>query len=109
MTPRRDRLIHALQGIAKFHLAEDPSAQIEYMDTSDELYLRWRGAYIKRDWFLAQFSEEERAALADFDAYFESFTAKYNKLPPILKFVSSAGGKILCARAADLVAMLGSD
>jgi hypothetical protein len=106
MTPQRDTLIAALRGIAKFHLAEDPSAQIEYMDTSSELYLRWRGAYIKREWFLAQFNEEQRAALAEFDAACEAISAKYNKLPPILKFVTSADGKKLCAMAADLVKLL---
>jgi hypothetical protein len=101
-TPQAGRLIQALKGIAKFHLADDPSAQIEYMDTSEELYLRWRGAYVKREWFLAQFNEEQRAALAEFDAYFESLSAKYNKLPTILKFVTSADGKKLCAQAAEL-------
>lgn len=108
MTPQRDTLIAALQGIAKFHLADDPSAQIETMDTSAELYARWRSAYIARDWFLAQFSEAQRGALADFDAYFQRLSAKYNKLPPILKFVASADGKALCARAAELLNLLKS-
>lgn len=64
MTAHRDNLIAALQGIAKFHLADHPPAQIEMMDTSEELYARWHGAYIKRDWFLAHFTEEQRGALA---------------------------------------------
>lgn len=106
MTAHRGALIAALQGIAKFHLAADPSAQIEVMDTSEELYARWHGAYIKRDWFLGQFDEEQRAALAAFDAYFETLAAKYNKFPRILKFVTSADGKALCERANDLVALL---
>ncbi|MEQ1819510.1 MAG: hypothetical protein ABL871_12950 [Terricaulis sp.] len=106
MTPQRDTLVAALQGIAKFHFAGDPSAQIESMDSSAELYARWHGAYIKRGWFLAQFSDDERAALAEFDAYFEALSAKYNKLPPILKFVTSADGKELCARAAQLLQQL---
>jgi hypothetical protein len=58
-------LVHALESLAKFHLADDPSAQVEYMDTSEELYARWVGAYIRRDWFLQQFSAEQRAVLAN--------------------------------------------
>ena len=106
MNPQRDTLIAALQSLAKFHLADHPSAQIETMDTSAELYARWRGAYIKRDWFLEQFNENERTALAAFDARFEAIAAKYNKLPPILKFVTSADGKALCADAAAVIAVL---
>lgn len=106
MSPQRDTLIAALKGIAKFHLADDPSAQIEFMDTSAELYARWHGAYIKREWFLAQFNDEQRAALADFDAYFEILSAKYNNFPPILQFVASADGRELCCRAADLLTRL---
>lgn len=106
MTSHREALIAALQGIAKFHLTDDPSAQIEVMDTSEELYARWHGAYIRRDWFLGQFNEEQRAALAAFDAYFETLAAKYNKFPTILKFVTSADGKALCERAASLLNML---
>ena len=106
MTPQRETLIAALQGIAKFASADDPSAQIETMDTSAELHARWHGAYIKRDWFLEQFSDEQRAALADFDARYETLAAKYNKFPPILKFVASADGRDLCARAAALLKLL---
>ncbi len=108
MTAHREILIAALKGIAKFHLADDPSAQIAYMDTSEELYLRWHGAYIKRDWLLAQFNEQQRAALAEFDAYFEALSAKYNRFPPILKFITSADGKALCERAINLLRVLGA-
>lgn len=76
------------------------------MDTSSEIYARWHSAYIKRDWFLAQLNEEERSTLAAFDAQLEALSAKYNKLPPILKFVTSADGKALCASAAELVRLL---
>ncbi|MBL8546909.1 MAG: hypothetical protein JNL81_10620 [Hyphomonadaceae bacterium] len=76
------------------------------MDTSAELHARWRGAYIKRDWFLAQFNTDQREALAAFDTRLEAVAAKYNKLPPILKFVTSADGRDLCARAAMLISVL---
>lgn len=109
MTPQSDTLIAALQGVAKFHLADDPSAQIESMDTSAELYARWRGAYVQRDWFLAAFNTEQRTALAEFDAAFEALSAKYNKFPPILKFVTSSDGKALCARANALLALLSAN
>jgi hypothetical protein len=106
VTPQRATLVAALQGIAKFASAADPSAQIEVMDTSAELHARWRGAYIKRDWFLAQFNDAQRTALAHFDDQFEALSVKYNKFPPILKFVTSADGKDLCARAAELLKTL---
>jgi hypothetical protein len=106
MAAHRDTLNHALKGIVKFHLADDPSACIEPMDTSAELYARWHAAYIKREWFLAQFSADQRAALTEFDGYIQSLAAKYNKFPPILRFVTSADGKALCARAHDLLALL---
>lgn len=106
MSQHRANLIAALQGITKFHLVNDPSAQIEFMDTSEELYARWHGAYIKRDWFLEQFSDEQRAALADFDARYEALAAKYNKFPPILKFVTSADGRGHCARGAALLDLI---
>ena len=108
MSTHRDNLVHAIEGIAKFHLAGDPSARISCMDTSEELYARWAGAYIRRDWLLDQFSSEQRAALADFDACFRAISAKYNKLPPILRFVVSADGRDLCARAAKLLTLLRS-
>jgi hypothetical protein len=104
----RENLLHALKSLAKFHLADDPSTRIEILDTSEELYARWSGAYVERDWFLGQFSAEQRAALTDFDATFQALSAKYNKLPPILKFVTSADGKALCARAAELLNLLKS-
>ena len=44
MRNHRANLIHALESIAKFHLADDPSAQVDLMDTSEELYARWNGA-----------------------------------------------------------------
>lgn len=72
MSQHRANLIHALEAIAKFHLADDPSVQLEDMDSSAELYARWSGAYIKRAWFLEQFSDEEREALAGFDATFKA-------------------------------------
>jgi hypothetical protein len=79
------------------------------MDTSEELYLRWNSAYIRRDWFTRQFSAEQRAALAAFDAFFQTLSAKYNKLPPILQFVVSADGRELCARAVNLLRSLDGD
>lgn len=106
MSNHRPNLIHALESLAKFHLADAPSAQIDFMDTSEVLYARWTGAYVKRDWFLEQFSAEQRTALADFDATFQTLSAKYNKFPPILKFVASADGKALCARAVELLTLL---
>ncbi|MGH6949967.1 MAG: hypothetical protein ACREH4_03785 [Vitreimonas sp.] len=108
MIQHRANLIHALEGIAIFHLAANPSALIEFMDTSEELYLRWNGAYIRRGWFTAQFSAEQREALAAFDVRSRTISAKYNKLPPILKLVASADGRDLCARAARLLELLKS-
>jgi hypothetical protein len=106
MRNQRANLIHALESIAKFHLADDPSAQVDFMDTSEELCARWNGAYVNRDWFMEQFSAEQRATLTDFDAYVQALSAKYNKLPPILKFVTSADGQNLCSRAAKLLTLL---
>lgn len=106
MDQHRNNLLVALKGFAKFHLAEDPSAHVEYMDTSEELYARWTAAYVRRDWFLDQFDPEQRAALAEFDAYLRDATAKYNNLPTLLRFVTSNAGKEICARASALVALL---
>ena len=108
MDRRRENLIHALAGFAKFHLADDPASRVEYMDTSEELCLRWTGAYIKRDWFLDQFSSGQRSALVEFDDYVSTATAKYNNLPPLLQFVTSVSGKEICARASRLITVLES-
>ena len=101
-------LIAALQGIAKFHDAADLGAVIAFMDTSEELYLRWNGAYVRRRWFMGQFSPDQQAALLDFDGFFQRLSAKYNKFPPILKFMASSDGRELSARATHLLNVLGA-
>ncbi len=106
MDQHRDNLLRALEGFAKFHLADDPSSLVEYMDTSDELYQRWNAAYIKRDWFLDQFNSDERGALAAFDETLRASTEKYRKLPPILQLVTSGSGKIICEHASAALLML---
>ncbi len=101
-----DNLMAALEGIAKFHDAADIVAAIDFMDTSEELYLRWNGAFVRRRWFAERFSADQQAALADFDAFFQALSAKYNKLPPIRKFMTSRDGRELSARAAQLLHVL---
>ena len=103
MSKPPDNLIEALQGIAKVHDAADLGAVIEFMDTSEELYLRWDGAYVRRAWFTDQFSAEQQVNLAEFDAFFQSLSEKYNKFPPILKLMASADGRKLAARALRLL------
>ncbi len=106
MDQHRHNLISALAGFAKFHLAADASSQVEYMDGSDELYCRWTGAYIKRDWFLGQFSSDQRIAMEEFDKFLHAATAKYNNLPPLLQLVTSKSGREICARAKELLTLL---
>lgn len=106
MSTHHENLIAALRGVAKFHDAADPTAVIEFMDTSEELYLRWNGAYVRRGWFTEQFNTDQQTALADFDAFFQSLSAKYNNLPPILKFMTSRDGRELSMRAVDALRAL---